>query len=53
MRATSCFHAAVPDTGALHAFVIDRLADHPAVADVNLTVVNEHIRRPVLELLGA
>ncbi len=44
-------HAAVPDTDALYAFVIDRLTERPEVADVNTTVVYEHIRRPVLEAL--
>jgi DNA-binding Lrp family transcriptional regulator len=46
-------HAAVPNTDALYAFVIDRLTDRPEVADVNTTVVYEHIRRPVLEALTA
>jgi len=44
-------HAAVPDTDALYGFVIDRLTERPEVADVNTTVVYEHIRRPVLEAL--
>jgi hypothetical protein len=43
---------AVPGTDALHAFVIDRLTDRPEVADVNTSVVYEHIRRPVLEPLA-
>ena len=42
-------HVAVPDTNALYAFVIDRLTERPEVADVNTSVVYEHIRRPVLE----
>lgn len=45
-------HVAVPDTYALYAFVIDRLTERPEVADVNTSVVYEHIRRPVLEPLG-
>ncbi len=45
-------HVAVPDTDALYAFVIDRLTDRSEVADVNTTVVYEHIRRPVLEALA-
>ena len=45
-------HVAVPDTDALYAFVIDRLTERPDVADVNTSVVYEHIRRPVLEPLG-
>jgi DNA-binding Lrp family transcriptional regulator len=44
-------HVAVPDTGALYAFVIDRLTERADVADVNTSVVYEHIRRPVLEPL--
>jgi DNA-binding Lrp family transcriptional regulator len=44
-------HLAVPDTDALYAFVIDRLTGRPEVADVNTSVVYEHIRRPVLEPL--
>jgi DNA-binding Lrp family transcriptional regulator len=44
-------HVAVPDTNALYAFVIDRLTERPEVADVNTSVVYEHIRRPVLEPL--
>ncbi len=45
-------HVAVPDTDALYAFVIDHLTERPEVADVNTSVVYEHIRRPVLEPLG-
>src|SRR4051794_12516686 len=44
-------HLAVPDTDALYAFVIDRLAERKVVADVRTSVVYEHIRRPVLEPL--
>ena len=44
-------HVAVPDTRALYAFVIDRLTERPEVADVNTSVVYEHLRRPVLEPL--
>ena len=46
-------HVAVPDTNALYAFVIDRLTERPEVADVNTSVVYEHIRRTVLEPLEA
>jgi DNA-binding Lrp family transcriptional regulator len=42
-------HVAVPDTNALYAFVIDRLTGRPEVADVNTSIVYEHIRRPVLD----
>jgi DNA-binding Lrp family transcriptional regulator len=45
-------HVAVPDTAALYAFVIDRLTERPEVADVNTSVIYEHIRRPVLEPLS-
>jgi DNA-binding Lrp family transcriptional regulator len=45
-------HVGVPDTDALYAFVIDRLTERPEVADVNTSVVYEHVRRPVLEPLG-
>jgi DNA-binding Lrp family transcriptional regulator len=45
-------HVAVPDTNALYAFVIDRLTERPEVADVNTSVVYEHLRRPVLEPLA-
>ncbi len=44
-------HLGVPDTDALYAFVIDRLTERPEVADVNTSIVYEHIRRPVLEPL--
>jgi DNA-binding Lrp family transcriptional regulator len=44
-------HLAVPDTDALYAFVIDRLTERPEVADVNTSVVYEHIRRAALEPL--
>jgi DNA-binding Lrp family transcriptional regulator len=44
-------HVAVRDTDALYGFVIDRLTERPEVADVNTTVVYEHLRRPVLEPL--
>jgi DNA-binding Lrp family transcriptional regulator len=44
-------HVGVPDTDALYAFVIDRLTERPDVADVNTSVVYEHLRRPVLEPL--
>lgn len=46
-------HVGVPDTDALYAFVIDRLTERPEVADVNTSVVYEHLRRPVLEPLPA
>jgi DNA-binding Lrp family transcriptional regulator len=42
-------HVGVPDTDALYAFVIDRLTERPEVADVNTSVVYEHLRRTALE----
>lgn len=45
-------HAAVPDTEALYAFLIDRLTGRAEVADVNTSVVYEHIRRADLEPMG-
>jgi DNA-binding Lrp family transcriptional regulator len=44
-------HVGVKDTDALYAFVIDRLTERREVADVNTSVVYEHIRRTVLEPL--
>jgi DNA-binding Lrp family transcriptional regulator len=46
-------HVAVPDTNALYAFVIDRLTERPEVADVNTSVVYEHIRRTGLEPMSS
>jgi len=37
-------HVAVPDNERLYAFVIDRLTQHRAVADVRTSVVFEHLR---------
>jgi DNA-binding Lrp family transcriptional regulator len=45
-------HLAVPDTDALYAFVIDKLTARSEVADVNTSLIYEHVRRPVLEPLG-
>ena len=44
-------HVAVPDTDALYAFVIDHLTERPEVADVNTSIVYEHVRRNVLETI--
>jgi DNA-binding Lrp family transcriptional regulator len=44
-------HVAVPDTDKVYAFVIDRLTERPELADVNTSVVYEHVRRTVLEPL--
>ncbi len=40
-------HVAVADTDGLYAFVIDRLTQRREVADVNTSVVYEHLRSPV------
>lgn len=45
-------HVAVGDTDGLYAFVIDRLTERPEVADVETTIVYEHLRRTTLEPLG-
>src|SRR5215213_5388110 len=45
-------HVGVKDTDALYAFVIDRLTERAEVADVNTSVVYEHIRRAALEPLN-
>ena len=42
-------HVAVPDNESLYAFVIDRLTERPEVADVNTSVVFEHLRPSVVE----
>ena len=42
-------HVAVPDNESLYAFVIDRLTERPEVADVNTSVVFEHLRPSVIE----
>jgi DNA-binding Lrp family transcriptional regulator len=44
-------HVAVPNTVALYAFVIDRLTERPEVADVNTSVVYEHLRSYVVQPL--
>lgn len=42
-------HVAVPDNDSLYAFVIDRLTERDEVADVQTSVVYEHIRKHVIE----
>lgn len=42
-------HVAVPDTDGLYAFVIDRLTERREVADVQTSVVYEHMRSPHIE----
>jgi DNA-binding Lrp family transcriptional regulator len=44
-------HVGVGNTDALYAFVIDRLTERPEVADVNTSIVYEHVRRALLEPL--
>jgi DNA-binding Lrp family transcriptional regulator len=39
-------HVAVPDNDGLYAFVIDRLTERREVADVNTSVIYEHVRSP-------
>ncbi|MFG1927148.1 Lrp/AsnC family transcriptional regulator [Cryptosporangium sp. NPDC048952] len=39
-------HVAVPDNDGLYAFVIDRLTERREVADVNTSVIFEHVRSP-------
>lgn len=46
-------HLAVQDTDALYGFVLDRLTLRDEVANVRTSVVYEHVRRPVLEMLKA
>ena len=43
-------HVAVPDTDGLYAFVIDRLTERPEVADVNTSVVYDHLRSTPLRI---
>lgn len=45
-------HVAVPNTDALYALVIDRLTERPEVADVNTSVVYEHLRNHVIQPLA-
>ncbi|WP_106584034.1 Lrp/AsnC family transcriptional regulator [Murinocardiopsis flavida] len=42
-------HVAVPDTDGLYAFVIDRLTERREVADVQTSVVYEHVRSPRID----
>lgn len=44
-------HLGVRDPQHLYSFVIDRLTERPEVADVSTSLVYEHIRKPVLEVL--
>jgi len=44
-------HLGVRDPQHLYNFVIDRLAERPEAADVRTSLVYDHIRKPVLEVL--
>jgi len=45
-------HLAVADTQHLYSFIIDRLTERPEVADVQTSVVFDHIRTGVLDVLS-
>ena len=45
-------HVAVPTTDALYALVIDRLTERLEVADVNTSIVYEHLRNFTIEPLA-
>ncbi|MQA98536.1 MAG: hypothetical protein GEV11_29545 [Streptosporangiales bacterium] len=42
-------HVAVPDTDGLYGFVIDRLTERREVADVQTSVVYEHVQTRQIE----
>jgi DNA-binding Lrp family transcriptional regulator len=44
-------HLGVRNPQHLYSFVINRLTERPEVADVRTSLVYDHIRRPVLEVL--
>jgi DNA-binding Lrp family transcriptional regulator len=44
-------HLGVRDPQHLYSFVIDRLTERPEIADVRTSLVYDHIRKPVLEVL--
>jgi arabinogalactan endo-1,4-beta-galactosidase len=48
-RARVALHVAVTDNEGLYTFVIDRLTRRPEVADVQTSVVYEHIRNPHIQ----
>ncbi|MBM9507813.1 Lrp/AsnC family transcriptional regulator [Actinacidiphila acididurans] len=41
-------HVAVPDNTGLYSFVIDRLTERPELADVQTSIVYEHIANPAI-----
>jgi hypothetical protein len=46
---TSSGHCGQCDTDGVHTFVIDRLTQRPEVADVETSIVYEHLRTRVVE----
>ena len=46
-------HVAVSSADALYAFVIDRLTERPEVADVNTSVVYEHLRNFAIQPIAS
>jgi DNA-binding Lrp family transcriptional regulator len=49
-RADFIVHVAVSGNDALYAFVIDRLTSRKAIADVETSIIYEHLRDPVIHL---
>ena len=45
-------HLAVRDTQHLYSLIIDRLTERPEVADVETSVVFDHIRKGILDVLA-
>jgi hypothetical protein len=41
-----------PNTDALYALVIDRLTERPEVADVNTSIVYDHLRNFTIQPIG-
>lgn len=51
-RADFIIHVAVATNDELYAFVIDRLTSRPEVADVETSVIYEHLRSPEIPVLS-
>ncbi|MEV7432040.1 Lrp/AsnC family transcriptional regulator [Nocardioides sp. NPDC092400] len=49
-RADFMVHVAVASNDALYAFVIDRLTSREAIADVETSIIYEHLRNPVVDV---
>lgn len=49
-RADFIVHVAVPSNDALYAFVIDRLTSREELADVESSIIYEHLRDPVIDI---